>query len=81
MSSVRFTADILPDGTISVPKGVRLAPGKAEVTVDPVEAVGTRSSVRDFAGAFRSNDANSAANERIDADLTRYSGNSRGETE
>ena len=34
MSTVRFTAEILPDGTIRLPDDVQLAPGKAEVTVE-----------------------------------------------
>jgi hypothetical protein len=34
MSTVRFTGEVLPDGTIRPPEGVRLTPGKAEVTVD-----------------------------------------------
>ncbi len=34
MSTVRFTAEVLPDGTIQPPDGIHLAPGKAEVTVD-----------------------------------------------
>ena len=34
MSTVRFTAEVLLDGTIRPPDGIRLAPGKAEVTVD-----------------------------------------------
>ena len=38
MSTVRFTAEVLPDGTIRPPQEIRLTPGKAEVTVDtPVE--------------------------------------------
>lgn len=81
MSSVRLTANILPDGTICVPHDARLAPGKAEVTVDPVEASSTQPSVRDFAGTFHSGDAHSAATERIDADLTRNFGDAHGETE
>ena len=36
MSTVRFTGEVLPDGTIRPPEGIRLAPGKAEVTVDSV---------------------------------------------
>ena len=34
MSTVRFTAEVLPDGTIRLPNDVQLAPGKAEVTVE-----------------------------------------------
>ena len=34
MSTIRFTAEVLPDGTIQPPNGIHLAPGKAEVTVD-----------------------------------------------
>jgi hypothetical protein len=37
MSTVRFTAEVLPDGTIRPPAGIHLAPGKAEITVDTVE--------------------------------------------
>ena len=37
MSTVRFTAEVLPDGTIQPPNGIHLTPGKAEVTVDSVE--------------------------------------------
>ena len=37
MSTVRFTAEVLPDGTIRVPQEIQLAPGKAEVTVDAAE--------------------------------------------
>jgi hypothetical protein len=38
MSTVRFTAEVLPDGTICLPEGVRLAPGKADVTVAQLES-------------------------------------------
>ena len=34
MSTVRFTAEVLPDGTIRVPQNVQLVPGPAEVTVE-----------------------------------------------
>jgi hypothetical protein len=34
MSTVRFTGEVLPDGTIQPPKDVELAPGKADVTVE-----------------------------------------------
>ena len=37
MSTVRFTAEVLPDGTICLPEGIRLTPGKANVTVDTTE--------------------------------------------
>jgi hypothetical protein len=37
MSTVRFTAEILPDGTIRLPDDVQLAPGKAEVTVEQAD--------------------------------------------
>jgi hypothetical protein len=37
MAPVRFTAEVLPDGTIQPPNGIHLAPGKAEVTVDAAE--------------------------------------------
>ena len=37
MSTVRFTAEVLPDGTIRVPQEIHLAPGKASVTVDTTE--------------------------------------------
>jgi hypothetical protein len=36
MAPVRFTAEVLPDGTIRVPQEIHLPPGKAEVTVDTV---------------------------------------------
>ena len=39
MSTVRFTAEVLPDGTIRVPQDVQLAPGKAVVTIDIVDTV------------------------------------------
>ncbi|MCH8923805.1 MAG: hypothetical protein IIA67_11750, partial [Planctomycetes bacterium] len=35
MATVRFTGEILPDGTIRLPEGVKLTPGKAEITVEP----------------------------------------------
>jgi hypothetical protein len=38
MSTVRFTAEVLPDGTIQPPTGIHLAPGKAEVTVNTAES-------------------------------------------
>lgn len=38
MSTVRFTAEVLPDGTIQPPDGIHLAPGKAEVTVDAAKS-------------------------------------------
>jgi hypothetical protein len=38
MSTVRFTAEVLPDGTIRLPNDVHLAPGKAEVTVEQAES-------------------------------------------
>jgi hypothetical protein len=34
MSTVRFTAEVLPDGTIRVPQNVQLVSGPAEVTVE-----------------------------------------------
>ncbi|HUS40763.1 MAG: hypothetical protein WBF93_18375 [Pirellulales bacterium] len=34
MSTVRFTGEVLPDGTIRLPPHVKLAPGQAEVTVE-----------------------------------------------
>ena len=37
MSTARFTAECLPDGTIRVPQEIHLAPGKANVTVDTTE--------------------------------------------
>ena len=37
MSTVRFTAEVLPDGTIRLPDDVQLAPGKAEVTVEQAD--------------------------------------------
>jgi hypothetical protein len=37
MSTIRFTAEILPDGTIRPLQEVQLAPGKAQVTVDTTE--------------------------------------------
>jgi hypothetical protein len=48
MSTVRFTAEVLADGTIRLPEGVQLAPGKAEITVEqspnyPAEAPQRRS--------------------------------------
>ena len=71
MSILRFTADVLPDGTIRPPEGIHLAPGKAEVTVaTPNESKGQQR-VRDFAGAIRSGDIRSADSDRIDADLAR----------
>lgn len=33
MATVRFTGDVLPDGSIRPPKEVHLAPGTADVTV------------------------------------------------
>ena len=44
MSTVRFTAEVLPNGVIRVPDGVHLTPGKAEVTVETLgaETRGTR---------------------------------------
>ena len=42
MSTVRFTAEVLSDGTIRLPKDVQLAPGKAEVTVKQADAAQTR---------------------------------------
>ena len=71
MSTVRFTAEVLPDGTIQPPDGIRLAPGKAEVTVDTAEATAAQKSLRDFAGAIRSGEPRSADNDQIDADLAR----------
>ena len=38
MSTVRFTAEVLPDGTIRLPDNVQLAPGMAEVTVEQAES-------------------------------------------
>ena len=38
MSTVRFTAEVLPDGTIRLPNDVQLAPGKAKVTVEQAES-------------------------------------------
>ena len=71
MSTVRFTAEVLPDGTIRVPQEIHLAPGKANVTVDTTEVADAKQSVRDFAGVIRSGDTRSADNDRIDADLAR----------
>ena len=34
MATVRFTGEILPDGTIRLPEGVQLAPGKVQITVE-----------------------------------------------
>lgn len=34
MATVRFTGEVLPDGTIRLPEGVQLAPGKVEITVE-----------------------------------------------
>ena len=34
MSTVRFTGEVLSDGTIRLPPHVKLAPGQAEVTVE-----------------------------------------------
>lgn len=34
MSTVRFTAEVLPDGTIQPPNGVHIPPGKVEITVE-----------------------------------------------
>ena len=42
MSTVRFTAEVLSDGTLRLPQHVQLAPGKAEVTVEQVNAAETR---------------------------------------
>ena len=42
MSTVRFTAEVLPDGTLRLPEDVQLAPGKAEVTVKQADAAPTR---------------------------------------
>jgi hypothetical protein len=80
MSTVRFTAEVLPDGTIRVPQEIHLAPGKARVTVDTAEVADTQQSVRDFAGAIRSGDTRAANNDRIDADLARGYGDSDSET-
>ena len=79
MSTVRFTAEVLPDGTIRLPDGIHLAPGKAEVTVDTAEPSAAPSSLREFAGAIRSGDTRSADNDRIDADLARAYGDSHPE--
>ena len=38
MSTVRFTAEVLSDGTIRVPQEIHLAPGKADVTVAQLES-------------------------------------------
>jgi len=38
MSTVRFTAEVLADGTLRPASNVRLAPGRAEVTVEQVDA-------------------------------------------
>lgn len=81
MSTVRFTAEVLPDGTIRLPEGVHLPPGKAEVTVEAVEPSTETGSVRNFAGALRSGDAHSADNDRIDADLAQSYGGSRPEAD
>jgi hypothetical protein len=40
MSTVRFTGEVLPDGTIRPPEHIRLTPGKAEVTVDSASGEG-----------------------------------------
>ena len=79
MSTVRFTTEVLPDGTIRVPQDIHLAPGKAEVTVDTTEVADMQQSVRDFAGAIRSGDTRAADNDRIDADLARGYGDSHSE--
>jgi hypothetical protein len=71
MSIVRFTGEVLPDGTIQPPEGIRLAPGKAEVVVATAEVGAAPNSLRSFAGAIRSGDVHSADNDRIDADLAR----------
>ncbi|MCG8586322.1 MAG: hypothetical protein MI757_16565 [Pirellulales bacterium] len=76
MSTVRFTAEVLPNGVIRVPDGVHLTPGKAEVTVATADVAMPEQTVRDFAGAFRTGDARSADNDRIDADLARGCGDS-----
>ena len=34
MSTIRFTAEVLPNGTIRLPQNVQLVPGQAEVTVE-----------------------------------------------
>lgn len=70
MSTVRFTAEILPDGTIQPPKGLNLAPGPAEVTVESENLATPSESLRDFIGIFRSGDPCSADNDKIDADLS-----------
>jgi len=41
MPTIRFTADVLPDGTIRLPEGVPFAPGKAEVTLQQASVAGT----------------------------------------
>ena len=79
MSTVRFTAEVLPDGTIRPPEGIHLAPGKAEVTVNTAEPSEAHGSLRNFAGAIQSGDARSADNDRIDADLARGYGDSHPE--
>jgi hypothetical protein len=81
MSIIRFTAEVLPDGTIQLPAGIHLAPGRAEVTVVPAGKSNELSSLRDFAGAIRSGDPQSADNSRIDADLANSFGDSHPEAE
>ena len=54
MATVRFTGEILPDGTIRLPEGVKLAPGTAEITVEhstdaPGHDVPQRRSLADWA--------------------------------
>jgi len=71
MATVRFTAEVLPDGTIHPPEGVHLAPGRAQVTVDTVEPTMRGGRVRDFAGGILSGDPDSADNARLDTDLAR----------
>ena len=79
MSTVRFTAEVLPDGTIRPPQEIHLAPGKAEVTVDTVETTEASNTLRDFAGAIHSGDTRSADNDRIETDLARGYGDSHSE--
>ena len=53
MSIVRCTGEVLADGTLRLPKGIQLVPGKAEVTIEQSEGatneVPQRRSLADWA--------------------------------
>jgi len=49
MSTVRFTAEVLADGTLRLPEGLRLAPGKADVTVASLETQAVPDVARELA--------------------------------